>query len=151
MKSKHVLEVCIVTDWCYYRLTQYDFLLILNIDCTSLSAPALGLLSTTDVTSGTTVTISCNSGYQLSGGDASRTCTDGLWSGAMPICTAGKSMFWMSIGCCRFIIFCMSYINLTRFDESHLNCCFTFFCLQCRFMSNVISAYVWVSGNNWWR
>ncbi|XP_077996860.1 E-selectin-like [Glandiceps talaboti] len=56
-------------------------------DCPALTAPTNGAWSSTDVTSGTTVDITCATGYSLSG-DAQRTCTDGTWSGTMPTCLA---------------------------------------------------------------
>ena len=58
-------------------------------DCDSLIEPANGVLSTTDVTSGTSVEITCNTGYSLSG-ISPITCTNGVWSGPVPSCPAGK-------------------------------------------------------------
>ena len=52
-----------------------------------LSAPTYGSLETTD---GVSVTVSCNAGYMVNGGDTSITCTSGEWVGTMPICTIGK-------------------------------------------------------------
>ncbi|XP_077996899.1 zonadhesin-like isoform X3 [Glandiceps talaboti] len=58
-----------------------------TLDCDSLTDPANGVLSTTDVTSGTSVEITCNTGYSLSG-ISPITCTNGVWSGPVPSCPA---------------------------------------------------------------
>ncbi|KAI8485001.1 hypothetical protein Bbelb_372470 [Branchiostoma belcheri] len=81
-----------------FRLTDYDFLMddshaapirenICNaIQCPTLTAPANGALSTTDTAIRTTVTTTCNTGYQPSGA-ASTTCqADTTWSNPVPTC-----------------------------------------------------------------
>ena len=47
-----------------------------------------GNLSTRAISSGTTVTVSCNPTYKLSG-SSSLTCYDGSWSGGTPVCRKG--------------------------------------------------------------
>ncbi|XP_077994085.1 C4b-binding protein beta chain-like [Glandiceps talaboti] len=54
-------------------------------DCSALTAPTNGSLSSTVVTSGTDVTVSCNEGFTRCG-DEKITCTDAKWSGAVATC-----------------------------------------------------------------
>ncbi|KAH3781440.1 hypothetical protein DPMN_159267 [Dreissena polymorpha] len=35
---------------------------------------------------GATATYKCNTGYQITAGSATRTCSDGTWSGSTPTC-----------------------------------------------------------------
>ncbi|XP_077996694.1 uncharacterized protein LOC144450002, partial [Glandiceps talaboti] len=75
-------------------------------DCSSLTDPANGVLSTTDVTSGTSVEITCNTGYSLSG-ISPITCNDGDWSGPVPTCPAVPNNPLCTLPCfygvCRYI------------------------------------------------
>ena len=62
------------------------FLLSLAVDCSALSDPANGQVSTTGTTFGQTATYSCDTGYNLVG-DSTRTCqATGEWSGSAPTC-----------------------------------------------------------------
>ena len=62
------------------------FLLSTAIDCSALSDPANGQVSTNGTTFGETATYSCNPGYNLVG-DSTRTCgATGNWSGSEPTC-----------------------------------------------------------------
>ena len=62
------------------------FLLSLVVDCSALSDPANGQVSTTGTTFGQTATYSCDTGYNLVG-DSTRTCqATGEWSGIAPTC-----------------------------------------------------------------
>ena len=55
--------------------------------CSELSNPANGGVSWTGLTSGSTATYTCNTGYQLTGAQT-RTCqSNGTWSGQAPTCT----------------------------------------------------------------
>ena len=50
-----------------------------------------GALSYTGLTPGSTATVSCEDGYELSGGDGSLVCQDdGTWSGPTPTCVEGE-------------------------------------------------------------
>ena len=51
-----------------------------------LSSPANGRVAVTGLTSGSTATYTCNTGYQLTGLQT-RTClSNGIWSGQAPTC-----------------------------------------------------------------
>ncbi|XP_077996757.1 P-selectin-like [Glandiceps talaboti] len=56
-------------------------------DCEALAGLNNGALSSTDVTSGTIVTVSCDTGYKRTG-DATLTCTAGSWSSTAVTCDA---------------------------------------------------------------
>lgn len=59
------------------------------VDCAALAAPDNGSLSTTALTTGTIVTVTCNPGYTLKG-DASLLCQDnGMWDKGVGICIPG--------------------------------------------------------------
>lgn len=56
-------------------------------DCGPLSSPENGSVSAAGTTVGSTATYSCDEGFTLGAGDATRTCqADGSWSGAPPTC-----------------------------------------------------------------
>ena len=63
------------------------YILILTVDCGSLTDPANGSVNhTAGTTFGQTATYSCNTGYNLVG-DSTRTCqAEGSWSGSAPTC-----------------------------------------------------------------
>ena len=64
----------------------YIFLLSTVVDCSALTNPPNGQVSTTGTTFGQTATYSCNMGYNLVG-DTTRTCqATGNWSGSEPTC-----------------------------------------------------------------
>ena len=63
------------------------FLILVVVDCGSLTDPANGQVDlTSGTTFGQTATYSCNTGYNLVG-DSTRTCqATGEWSGSAPTC-----------------------------------------------------------------
>lgn len=63
-------------------------MLAVIVNCPSLTAPPNGQLSGTDVAVGSTVQVTCNIGYQLSGSET-RTCgANGAWSGTDALCNS---------------------------------------------------------------
>ena len=62
------------------------FIILIVVDCGSLTDPANGQVDLTSETFGQTATYSCNTGYNLVG-DSTRTCqATGEWSGSAPTC-----------------------------------------------------------------
>ncbi|XP_077995459.1 uncharacterized protein LOC144448948 [Glandiceps talaboti] len=57
-------------------------------DCTPLTSPISGSLSSTDVTSGSTITLTCNNGFTAVDGVTSTTCNAGKWSATLSGCVA---------------------------------------------------------------
>ncbi|KAI8500842.1 hypothetical protein Bbelb_216600 [Branchiostoma belcheri] len=57
--------------------------------CSTLTAPANGAISTTATSYNTVVTFTCNPGY-VRNGATSTTCQDGTWSNPVPTCTVGQ-------------------------------------------------------------
>ena len=69
-----------------YGPCYYDLLILIVVDCGSLTDPANGSFTLTSGTFGVTATYSCDTGYTLVG-NSSRTCqTTGNWSGSAPTC-----------------------------------------------------------------
>lgn len=59
-------------------------------DCSSITTPDHGLLSTVDVIHGTTVNVTCESSYTLIGGTDVITCDSGKWSDVVGKCKRGN-------------------------------------------------------------
>ncbi|XP_077980183.1 sushi, von Willebrand factor type A, EGF and pentraxin domain-containing protein 1-like [Glandiceps talaboti] len=57
--------------------------------CDPFTPPHNGALSTDAVAEGTEVTINCDDGYNPTGGNTTRTCTNGEWTGTLPTCIKG--------------------------------------------------------------
>lgn len=64
-------------------------------DCARLPRPKNGILSSTVVKHGSSVTVSCNSGYTLSG-ERILVCSSGSWSGRIGTCEAGMIFIFKS-------------------------------------------------------
>ncbi len=65
-----------------------DFLCVIVVTCSSLSAPNNGAMSGSAVTYQSVITFSCKTGYNI-GGSSSRTCqADGTWSGTTVSCAS---------------------------------------------------------------
>ncbi|XP_060607592.1 uncharacterized protein LOC132759768 [Ruditapes philippinarum] len=56
------------------------------LSCRTPEKITYGSTSLTGTNPGDTVTYSCNSGYTITSGSASRTCSGGIWSGSQPTC-----------------------------------------------------------------
>ena len=77
------------------------FLILIVVDCGSLTAPANGSVThTSGTTFGQTATYTCNTGYNLVG-DSTRTCqATGEWSGSAPTC---QGMLLKGIGTLLYV------------------------------------------------
>lgn len=59
------------------------------MDCQGLDNPTDGTISVTATTYGATATYACDTGYERTAGDATRTCQDDeTWSGEAATCTS---------------------------------------------------------------
>ena len=58
-------------------------------DCPTLTAPTDGSLSTIAVTTGTTVTVSCDPSFTLDGATTLQCQTDGTWDNTVGVCRPG--------------------------------------------------------------
>ena len=80
------------------------FLILIVVDCSSLTDPANGSFTHTSGTFGQTATYSCNTGYTLVG-DSTRTCqTTGNWSGSAPSCEGVLLKWSLSFHMCIYTI-----------------------------------------------
>ena len=72
------------------------FIIILAIDCGTLSSPANGQVNIPTTTLWSTATYSCISGYRLNG-TSIRICEgSGSWSGTAPTCEGNYSFYYQA-------------------------------------------------------
>ena len=103
-----------------------SFFLTAAITCSTVSSINNGrVVYSTDstLTSGTTVTYSCNEGYALSGGDAVRTCQGngfspfGFWSGGAPSCRGMQNNSQLYFSLCYILVPLKSAITCTSLSQ----------------------------------
>ena len=91
----HLAHVCMPTRL-YYCEMSYLYFYHSEGPCSTLTNPSNGVVTWTGLTSGSTATYTCNSGYELIGNTV-RTCQNGRWSGQAPTCSGMTTRFMMLI------------------------------------------------------